>query len=403
MKRLNLQKKSRTILSKKVMAAILFFGAIVTAILIWSFNSSSLVFEFAFSKNKLLSNNDRVNVLLLGNAGGRHEGATLTDSIIVASYHLKTNNVLLISLPRDLWIPDANIKVNTLYQTGEDKGEGLKYTKDHISEILGFPIHYSIRLDFNGFAKAVDLIGGLEVFVPNSFDDINFPIEGKEDELCGYKEEERELNEDQIKQLNLPSPAPSDNWLLISYPINLGKNKVLVDPQGNIATDSATLRFDCRYEHIRFNAGLTSMDGETALKFVRSRQGTSGEGSDFARSRRQQLILQSFRSKVLSLETLANPQKIAGLISTLGDSVETDIPFERFLDFYNLTKRVEDVESIVLGNLGDGKSLFINPPLSDYGGAWVLTPVNNDFSQVQEYIKLKLDEQAIEPDTQANL
>lgn len=372
------------------------FGLLLIVILIgfgylWLFaSSSSSIFSFVMPGNPLKSTNDRVNILFLGNAGGTHDGALLTDSIIIASYHLKTHKVTLISVPRDLWIDTAKAKVNTLYEVGKQKGDGLKYAEDKIDDILGTRIHYGLRIDFSGFAKAIDLIDGVDVEVANTFDDYMYPLEGKENDLCDYKENEVDLNEDQIKQLNIATPLPSTS-LFLPGPVTPGKRKVLVDSQGKIATDSALVNFDCRYEHIHFDKGLTHMDGETALKFVRSRHGLNGEGSDFARSKRQQFLISAFRSKVLSIQTLTSPIKILSLIDTFGKSFETDIPKERFLDFYKLVKEQEGVNNLVLGDLGDGKSVFINPPLSDYGGAWVLTPPNNDFTSVKVYLKKVLD------------
>lgn len=347
-------------------------------LLLWPLGSSSAVFKYVFSsKSHLNSTEDRVNILLLGIAGGTHDGAILTDSMIVASYQLKTKNVLLISVPRDLWITELNTKVNALYETGKKEGDGLKYTEDKIGNILGIPIHYGVRLDFKGFAQAIDLLQGVEIYIPKTFDDFEYPIEGKEDDLCGNQEEEIDLSTDQATKLN----------------VDPGKRKVFVDVENNIATDAASLNLDCRFEHIHFDAGLTQMNGDSALKFVRSRHGSSGEGSDFARSKRQQLVLQAFRKKVLSFETLINPQKMSSLITTLGDSVETDISLDRFTDFYDLAKKTEKIDSVVLGDVGDGKSLFINPFPSEYGGAWVLIPPNNDFGPVKELIKNKLKEQ----------
>ena len=125
--------------------------------------------------------------------------------------------------------------------------------------------------------------------------------------------------------------------------------------------------------------------------------GTNGEGSDFARSRRQQLVIEAFREKALSIPTLANPGKVTELISTFNKSVETDIPLDKFLDFYNLAKSINKTESVVLGDLGDGKSLFYNPPPSEYGGGWVLVPQGKDFSKIAELVKLKLEEISVEP------
>ncbi len=361
---------------KKIILGIFLGGILGFVIFLWFFFSqTSSVLKFDFWSNPLKSTDNRVNVLLLGIGGGNHEGALLTDSIIVYSYNLKTHKTTLISIPRDLWLPDLKTKVNAAYENGREEGSRLKYAEDKIDDILGIPIHYGIRLDFSGFARAIDQVGGVDVNIANTFDDYEFPITGKENDMCGYQVKDKDFNPDEAKAANI-SP---------------GKHPVYIDPSGKESTDSATLNFSCRFKHIRFDKGLTPMDGETALNFVRSRKGTNGEGSDFARSKRQQLVIEAFREKVLSLQTLANPQKVASLISTFGDSVETDIPAERFLDFYNLTKKQEASESLVLGDLGDGTSLFINPPPDDYGGAWVLVPPKDDFTQVKKYLKAKLD------------
>lgn len=377
---------------KKLKPFLLIFSLIIIVMIIWSFfNSSNSVFQYVIKSatNPLKSTNDRVNVLLLGNAGGTHDGPELTDSIIVASYHLKSNKVTLISIPRDLWLEEVSGKVNSAYEIGEQRPEGgLKYAEDKIDDILGIPIHYGVRLDFNGFAKAIDLVDGVDVEVPKTFDDYNYPITGKEDDLCGLKEKEMELSDEQAVFLKLKPGAP--NPTALPDPDSPKKKyKVLVDDKDKIATEAAD--FSCRFEHIRYDKGKSRMNGETALKFVRSRMGTNGEGSDFARSRRQQLVLQAFRDKVLSLQTLINPQKITGLLSTFGKSIETDIEKERYLDFYNLVKKQSGASNIVLGDLGGGKSVFVVGVPSKYGG-FVLIPPDEDYNLVKDFVKQKLEE-----------
>lgn len=373
---------------------VILFGVFVIFAIIWQFasgTSSVEVFDFMNPLKKeetIKSTDDRINILLLGNAGGVHDGPYLTDSIIVASYNLKTSDITLFSIPRDLWVDSLKIKVNAVYERGIKTNDALKLAEDKIDDILGIPIHYGIRLDFSGFARAIDLVEGIDVNVEKTFDDYKYPIAGKEDDLCGLAEQEIELSEDAISALNIPSPSPSGMWYSSSEPIKPGKQKVLVDPQGKIATDSAI--FNCRFERLSFKTGLAHMDGETALKFVRSRMGTNGEGSDFARSKRQQLVLQSFREKSLSLQTLANPVKVTGLIATFGESIETDIPVKFYLDFYNLAKKIDKVESVVLGDLGKDKSILITPPPKDYGGAFVLVPPNNDYQVIAKFVKEKL-------------
>ena len=128
------------------------------------------------------------------------------------------------------------------------------------------------------------------------------------------------------------------------------------------------------------------MDGETALKFVRSRHGTDGEGSDFSRSKRQQKVIEAFKNKVLSLETLVNTQKIAALAQTFGKSLDTDIHIPEILEFYKFSKKIQLSQNFILSSSGKD-SLLINPPVKDYGGSYVLIPREGDFKMIKDYVK----------------
>lgn len=371
------QRRSSSLL-KRITPILAVMGILVGIGLVFTLFKTPTSFDYTFKIPFLgypfSTTDDKVNVLLLGNAGGTHDGAQLTDTIMVATYNLKENRVVFISIPRDLWVDSLSGKVNSAYEVGNDKSQGLKFAKETIGSILGIPIHYVIRLDFSGFEKAVDEVGGVDVGVEKSFDDYNYPVAGKEDDLCGWTEVEKDFNEEEAKKLN----------------IETGQRKVLISPEGNIATDSAEPEkgleyFKCRYEHINFKSGLTHMDGTTALKFVRSRMGSNGEGSDFARSKRQQKVLEAFREKMLSLETLVNPGRMKNLLTTFGESVETDIPVDDAVSLYRVSKKITESKNYVISNTGLDPLLY-NPPLSDYGGAWVLVPKNKNYDGIHEFI-----------------
>lgn len=343
---------------------------VTLVIIVYFFTSSSTtsVVNYIFSGTTLKSTNGFVNVLLLGMAGGKHDGATLTDTITVVSYNLKSSKVYLISIPRDLWLPALRVKANAVYQL-----DNLSFTKTIMGNVVGLPIHYGLRVDFSGFVKAIDILGDIEVEILRSFDDYNYPIEGKENDLCGYEEKEMDFSGEEAKKLN----------------IEPGKRKVFISPEGNIATDSAeedkgVKYFSCRYEHVRFEKGLMRMNGAVALKFVRSRHGTNGEGSDFARSSRQQKVIDAIRKKLLSFETLTEPQKISDLVGTLGKSIDTDISIKDAIEFFKLSRKLENSQSFVLD---DRKSLLVRPNASDYGGAFVLISQDDDFSIIHDYVR----------------
>ena len=175
----------------------------VLAFFLTTFSGSSTISFSNLLKSPLKSSSNRVNILFLGIAGGTHDGATLTDTIMVASYNLKTNQVYLISIPRDLWLPELRAKANAVYQLGIHQRSGLDLSKTIMGNVLGIPIHYALRVDFRGFVQAVDILGGIEVMVDRSFDDYLYPIQGKENDLCGYEEKEIDFSEKEAKELNI--------------------------------------------------------------------------------------------------------------------------------------------------------------------------------------------------------
>lgn len=320
--------------------------------------------------SQLGQTNGRTNILLLGIGGGTHDGPNLTDTIIFASIDTSNKKVNLISIPRDLWISNLYnnyaAKINEAYADGQlSNNKGLLLAKSTVENVLGQPIHYSVRIDFNGFVKAVDLLGGLDVNVQNTLDDYQYPIEGKEDDPCGK--------------------SPDD---IQAYTNSLGT-----------ATAASELDFfPCRFMHLHVSKGLQHMDGTLALEFVRSRHAADEEGSDFARSRRQQLVIEAIRSKLFSLGFLFNPGKLVGMYNIIKDSIDTDIPQEDFIPFIQMMQKFKDskIETAVI-DYGDSATnragLLIQPPISSvYNFAYVLIPRigQDNFSEIKQYVSCEL-------------
>jgi len=315
------------------------------------------------------SDNNRVNVLLLGTGGAGHEGPDLSDTMILASLDEDGKDVVLVSMPRDFWATNISAKINHAYAYGQEKGgKGLELSKETVSSILGIPVHYALRVDFSGFTKAVDLVDGLDVDVENSFTDPRYPISGKEDDLCGLTLEM--VEEDGVKKEVAKTASGSAIPIL---EIN-EKN----DP------------FICRYENLTFQKGLSHMNGETALKFVRSRYGTNGEGSDFARSARQQKVLLSFRQKVLSTETLTEPKTVINLIKTFGASIDSDINDEDVALFAKLATKIDPatIRRVVLDATREESTLQVGDP-SSHGGQYVLVP-KGSWEDLSDYVNAEI-------------
>lgn len=346
------------------------FVLIVLALLLCVFlifklsNIASVLFQVIVNnKIELLKNENKVNVLILGKAGGKHDGPDLTDTIIFSSIDADKNKVVLVSIPRDLWSYDLSGKVNTAYSVGEEarRDGGLKLSKSVIGKIVGQKIDYAVVIDFSGFERTVDLLGGIDIDVERTFDDYEYPITGRENDLCDNKEED------------IP----------------------------RLATASSQLdAFPCRYEHIHFEAGPNHLDGEMALKFVRSRHAQGAEGTDFARSQRQEKVINAIKEKILSLNLILNPTKAIGLYGTVKDSIHTDIKSSEFDDFIKLAQKLRSarIQSGVI-DIGNGeearRGFLMHPQISkEYDFQWVLIPRTggNDFSEIHGYIECLIEQ-----------
>lgn len=356
-----MRKKKLFIIIGFVVIFFLLFGRIMLE----AVRLSPVLFNVLFNKEIILKKTkaETINILLLGTGGAQHEGPGLTDTIMLASIHPEKKTVTLVSIPRDLWVVEIDEKINSAYAIGNKRrtGGGLVLAKAVVSKITNQPIAYAVGVDFEGFVKAVDLIGGIDIDVERTFDDYEYPIEEKRDDLCGHSEEE-------AVQL--------------------------------IASQSARVVFPCRYEHVRFDQGIQHMDGKQALIFVRSRYATGIEGSDFARSMRQQKVIKAFKNKVLSLGTLANPIKVSQLYSVVAQSIDTDIKQEEFDDFIKLAQKMSDaaITSVVIDTEDKTQNkpgLLVNPPLSESRGIWILRPRagNGNYSEIQLYISCVINSQ----------
>lgn len=310
-----------------------------------------------------------INILLLGIGGQNHEGPNLTDTIILANIDEEKNKVTLTSIPRDLWVPDlegSNKKINEAYAQGEikRKGGGLPLAEAVVGKVTGQQIDYGIRIDFSGFEKAVDTLGGLDIIVDNTFDDYEYPIEGKEDDACGFSVED-----------------------IQAFTATASANEV-----------ASQEKFTCRYKHLHFDKGLNHMDGETALEYVRSRHALGAEGSDFARSKRQQKVITAFRDKFFSAQTLINPGRIIDLYNIVKSSIDTDIISDEFDDFIRLSQKMRGakIQSAVVDTgdptLGRKGILMIAPISSEYNNLSVLIPKagNGNFSEIYKYISCEI-------------
>lgn len=327
-------------------------------------------------KNHVVKEKTAYNILLFGYGGGQHEGAYLTDTIILAHIDTKAKKAALFSIPRDLWVKlptksgeDFHMKINAVYQTElfpkDYPGLDQKYmgTKEDatlvkyiVSQIFGQEIDYYAAIDFDGFKKAIDIIGGIDVNIEQSFTDPEYPIDGKEKDLCDKD------NEELFKKTEVfmkPGYNPEDRDRVF-------KEDARVEEFVKNATESPFLAFPCRYEKLEFRKGLTHMNSETALKYARSRHSPT-DGGDFNRAKRQQQIIEAVKNKVITIGFLT---KAIPLMDEFKKDLKTDIGIEeakKALGFASSAKEYT-ISSFVF--TPDG---FLKEAVSE-GGQYILIP-----------------------------
>ena len=124
-------------------------------------------------------NSERINILLLGIAGKGKPGGDLTDTIMIASIDTKNKKIALLSLPRDLYasVPDASYsaKINSLYKYGLNNRQDVAPLKKTIESITNLSLNYYLIVNFAGFEKFIDDIGGINVEVQRDIYDPAYP------------------------------------------------------------------------------------------------------------------------------------------------------------------------------------------------------------------------------------
>lgn len=273
-----------------------------------------------------LFNQGRVHTtLLLGYGGGNHQGGLLTDTMMLAIIHPESQTITLLSLPRDLWVdlPVAGDelsgwKINAAYAIGSDD-KSYRYKNDEfkgaagggnlakyaVKQATGLEVDKFVSVNFSAFRKSVDVLGGVEVNVEKAFVDPVYPIEGKETDPCGKTPEE-----------------------LAAY--------------ATMAASVAERELSCRYEVLRFNKGITLMDGTTALKYVRSRHSFQ-DGTDFGRAARQRNLILAMRDKVFRIDFFP---KIIPFVNSLAGDIKTDYAIADMQEFLKFKDELADYKIV---------------------------------------------------------
>src|SRR5436305_1310865 len=287
------------------------------------------------TQNNYMNTSERTNLLVMGFGGVTHDGAYLTDSMIVISLLPGSHHTSLISTPRDLivQVPEGSGrygKINSVYEYGSNFGKdrvaGGDAAAKKISAVIGLPVQYWMMIDFTGFKKVIDAIGGVDVSIPTTFN------------AC--------------------------------YPKN-----------DDAAKDASWIK-------VQFNKGVEHMNGARAIQYARAREpmevcglGKSqnfAELTDFGRSARQQIIIKAALAQVKQITTWP---KLLDAMDALQQTIYTNLSLADLAQF-SLKMDLNDPHAARVG-------LSLRNVLEE-DHAYNLHPAGNDWNVIANYVKQNL-------------
>lgn len=319
----------------------------------------------------------RINIALLGMRGAHVTGGgLLSDTIMILSIHPSKGEgdqpkASLVSVPRDLYVTapgtSNQMKINAVHAIGEEKGEGkgLKSMEEVLTQVTGQPIHYAVSISFKGFTDLVNAVGGIDVDLKEPFSE---GVQFREPKVCDPYvftvpaiDPKTKL---QMMEIKWYTRADGTKYIAKQYPMCYNKD---VECGGLF----------------ELPAGTNHMDGGKALCFARARY----TSSDFERARRQQLVLQSLRSKALSLGTLTDFTKINGVFDALGDNVRTDMEGWEMKRLFDLYQKMGDNPQLTQKVLEDSEDGMLYSPQSTKETGYILLPRGDNYDRIHAFFQ----------------
>ncbi len=288
------------------------------------------------------------NILLLGVGDKDHDAADLTDTMMIASIDSAKQSIVLLSIPRDLYLTGnktlRNGRINTLYSSAKAQTRA-KYKKMEEADVIQIAIrdtaaemsrkfeveiHGVLIVDFTTVVEAVDALGGVDVVVSKDIVDYSYPVK-----------------------------------------------------------EGVTGLF-------KLTKGPQHLDGETALKFARSRH----SGTDFDRSVRQQQLIRALEEKVRSMNRFQQLGFVTSFYKSVTKHVQTNLKTVQLLGLAQLITSLSQENVLMMqinfnygGDNADAKAggFLYSADSAQYEGANVLLPVTTDkdptgWKQIRTYV-----------------
>ncbi|NCU41657.1 MAG: LytR family transcriptional regulator [Candidatus Moranbacteria bacterium] len=265
----------------------------------------------------------RINILLLGKAGENYPGKDLTDTIIVASINTQTGQASLLSLPRDLYVPLEDGDVFTKINAVY----GMNQNKEDPFFLIRKTISSLLHIDIH-YTIAVNYDAFITII--DALGGINVTVD------------------QDIYDTRFPGPNYS-------------------------------------YETFELKKGFHTLNGPTALKYVRERH--SDPRGDFGRAERQQKTIKAIKNKAFSTQTFLNPITLHKLLISLEKNIRMDISLEEIGRFIEIAQKtdLENIETLVVDAWRKESLLRVSHVyLENEQRMFVLVPRTGTFEEIQE-------------------
>lgn len=275
-------------------------------------NSNLDLFSFVKGSVKLKGEDrGRTNILLFGINEFDGDGLGTVDTNIVLSYFHKEKKLSTISIMRDLRV-DGNIKINAAYPSIEPSIEQNTKYQSYLSRLLKIDIDYYTKINMKGAMELIDKVGGIEVDIPNTFRDWQYPKMGDYSfKFC-------------------PERGQRDAYMCPAPVFTKGRKKMMGDEALIFARSRKGM---CYFENGKF------WDANNCI-----------ENGDDARGKRQQIVIQALINKIKedfnSGKVSLNTTYLQGILDVLGENVKTSFNIAEGLSLLYLIKDNVDVKDM---------------------------------------------------------
>ncbi|HEY0965643.1 MAG TPA: LCP family protein [Candidatus Saccharimonadales bacterium] len=342
---------------KRIMIVIILIVLVGVGYLGYSFLKNSMsIFKgnvFDIFQNQPLKEdaNGRTNILIYGTSGSfkdqRHEGASLTDTLMVLSINQKKKNAFMFNIPRDFYVNYDTTNCSVGYQgkinamhfcyTGGATDEasdikGARALQKKFKEITGLTFQYYAHINWAVVTSAVNAVGGIDVDV-------------KGNGSCAL-------------------------WGM---------------PEGSIVDNNMK---------IRYTPGRHHMNGEQALKFSRARGAAGACGldqGDFDRQMNQQKVLKALQEKAISAGTLTNLGKVTGLMDAMGQNLRTNFEMSEVRTLMSLGKDIPSSKVTSINLVDQANPLITSGNIPGAGSTQVPRAGTYEYSEIKAFLNKKLN------------